>query len=69
MMEDKLLEALSILALKELCSYIDLDGNPVICDWEAYVAMTEMELNKYKLTHEQFDEIKAYLEKTYKGKL
>lgn len=69
MQSDKLIEALGVLALKELCSYIDLNGNPVVCDWEAYTAQCESELNRYRLTKEQFDIIKKYIEETFAGKL
>ena len=69
MEQDKLLEALSVIALHNLVSYIDLDGNPVVCDWEAYVGSQENEYNRYWLTEEQFYIVKEYLEKTFKGKL
>ena len=67
--QEKLLEALSVVALHELCSYIDLEGNPVMCDYEAYLKQYEFEFNKYKLTKEQFDIICGYITKTYQGKL
>lgn len=69
MEQDKVLEALSVLALHELVSYIDVEGNPVVCDWESYLAGKEDEFNKYWLTEEQFYLIKDYIEKTFKGKL
>lgn len=66
---EKLIEALSSIALHDMCSYIDLDGNPVICDWESYEKMKELELNRFWLTKEQFEEVRAFLEQRYKGKL
>lgn len=69
MEQEKLLEALGVLALHELVSYIDIEGNPIICDWEAYEQTKDSEFNKYWLTEEQFYIVKEYLEKTYKGKL
>ena len=68
-MQEELIKSFGILALHELCSYIDLEGNPVICDWEAYESQKELEYNHYYLTKEQFELIKDYLEKTYKGML
>ena len=67
-MEDKLLEALITLAFRELCIYIDMEGNPVICDYDTYCRYCEQEFNHFMLSEEQFNLIKDYLEKTYKGK-
>ena len=67
--KEKLIEALSVLALNDLCSYIDLDGNPVMCDWDAYEGLCEYELTRYRLTRKQFDIIVKYIEENYKGRL
>ena len=69
-MEDvRIIEAMSKLALNELCSYIDTDGNPVICDWEAYDAICSNELARFRLDRTEFDAVKGFLEKAYEGKL
>ena len=68
-MDEILINAFCVLALNELCSYIDLNGNPVICDWKAYKSYTENELIRYRLTEEQFDAIKNFIINKYRGKL
>jgi len=58
---NKLLEAFSVLALHEICSYIDINGSPVFCDYETYISRKNTsEFNKFWLTEEQFNTIVDY---------
>ncbi len=66
---ERLLDALSVLALHDLCAYVNIDGDPEMCDWEAYWKTREQEFNKYWLTKEQFNIICEYIKGKYKGKL